>query len=109
MYYWINYNFWSFVLRKPSFGMRCPLRYAKREERKKHVFFWQSLWYSIVFHRDTTVILGVQSLRKIKKKRKHMENPGKQKATALQYQLYFCFISVFNNPNLPYRGPREPR
>ena len=40
---------------------------------------------------------------------RNMENPGKQKATALQYQLYFCFISVFNNPNLPYRGPREPR
>ena len=38
-----------------------------------------------------------------------MENPGKQKAAALHYQLYFLFISVFNNPNLPYRGPTEPR
>ena len=36
---------------------------------------------------------------------KYMENPGKQKATALQYQLYI-FISVFNNPNLPTQGTK---
>ena len=82
------------------------LRYAKREERK-NMFFSDKVCGTPLC---STVILGVQSLRKIRrKKRKHMENPGKQKATALQYQLYFCFISVFNNPNLPYRGPREPR
>ena len=106
MYYWINYNFWSFVLRKPSFGMRCPCDMQNVKREKDMFFFWQSLWYSIVFHRDTRRAIFKKNKEK---KRKHMENPGKQKATALQYQLYFCFISVFNNPNLPYRGPREPR
>ena len=53
IFYILLFLYYCFVLRKPSFGMRCPCDMQNVKREKNMFFFWQSLWYSIVFHRDT--------------------------------------------------------
>ena len=70
------------------------------------IFFLKKFVVPIVFNTDALRA----TLNKILKNGKHGKpgKPRKTKGNIVAVSTIF-FISVFNNPNLPYRGPREPR
>ena len=90
IFYILLFLYYCFVFRKPSFGMRCPCD-MQNVKRGKNMFFSDKVCGTPLC---STVILGVQSLRKIRKKKETHGKPRKTKGNSVAFTILFSFYFI---------------